>query len=75
MAWIAALLAIALFCPNTQELMRMYEPALDFAAPSGAYARILAWGPSVRWALAIGVLAVAALAGLDRVTPFLYFQF
>jgi D-alanyl-lipoteichoic acid acyltransferase DltB (MBOAT superfamily) len=75
MAWIAALLAIALFCPNTQELMRMYEPALDFAAPSAAYARILAWRPSVRWALAIGVLVVAALASLDRVTPFIYFQF
>jgi alginate O-acetyltransferase complex protein AlgI len=74
-AWIGALLSIALFCPNTQELMRLYEPALDATASSAAFVPILTWRPSASWALAIAVMAVAALASLDRVTPFLYFQF
>jgi alginate O-acetyltransferase complex protein AlgI len=74
-AWTAALLAIAWFWPNTQQLLREYEPALDAATCSAAPATPLAWRPSAGWAIAVAVLAIASLASLDRVTQFLYFQF
>ncbi|MDB6088997.1 MAG: Peptidoglycan O-acetyltransferase [Gammaproteobacteria bacterium] len=73
--WTAALLAIAWFWPNTQELMRMYEPALEPAARPDAPGPMLAWRPTAAWALAVAMLAVTSLASLDRVTQFLYFQF
>ena len=74
-AWTAALLAVAWFWPNTQELMRMYEPALDTGARPDAPGRMPAWRPTTAWALAVAILGVASLASLDRVTQFLYFQF
>lgn len=75
-AWIFVLLAIALFCPNTQELMRLYQPALDAVATTSPTARpLLTWRLSTGWALTIALLAIASLASLDRVTQFIYFQF
>jgi D-alanyl-lipoteichoic acid acyltransferase DltB (MBOAT superfamily) len=69
--WIIALGAIALGCPNTQEIMHRAEPALT---PVERPARV-AWRSSFRWATATGVAAVLALMGLNRVSEFLYFQF
>ena len=66
---IAALLAFA--CPNTQQIMRCVEPALD-AKPVGSY---LAWQPTRRWAAAIAGLALASMLSLNRPAEFLYFQF
>jgi D-alanyl-lipoteichoic acid acyltransferase DltB (MBOAT superfamily) len=74
-AWTGALLAIVLLCPNTQELTRFYEPAVDATVSPETRPALLTWCPSVGWAVAIAVITVASLASLDRVTPFLYFQF
>ncbi len=74
-AWTVALLAVAWFWPNTQELMRMYEPALGSVARHDTPGLMLAWRPTAAWALAVAVLGVVSLASLDRVTQFLYFQF
>jgi hypothetical protein len=71
--WSLALLGVALFLPNTQELMRDYRPGLDFA-PKGAANR-LRWRPSVAWAWAIGVLSAAGALSLSQATEFLYYQF
>jgi len=80
---IAVLLAIALWAPNTQEIMRRYRPALDAAdgvrtvttTSSGPRRDTLAWQPSVPWMLYTGALGAAALLSLTRVSEFLYFQF
>jgi len=71
--WVICLLAIALFLPNTQELMRRHRPGLDFE-PSAVPAR-LEWRPTVAWGLAMAILAIAGVLSLSQATQFLYYQF
>jgi hypothetical protein len=77
--WIAIAAIIAFAFPNTQEITRRFEPALDFAHahdPSvPRIARILTWRPSRRWAIAIALLALTSILSLNRPAEFLYFQF
>ena len=71
--WIAALFPIALFAPNSQEIVGRYRAALDFDVRHAA--RRLTWSPSPRWAVATGVVAAAGTLALTQVSEFLYFQF
>jgi D-alanyl-lipoteichoic acid acyltransferase DltB (MBOAT superfamily) len=66
--WITALLAVALFAPNTQQLLS--QPADPRGAPSR-------WQPTLRWALAAGLLlgVAVSLVVAHRPTEFLYFRF
>lgn len=77
--WIVFAAAIAFLFPNTQQIARHYEPALDFVPETGGAGglgtRALAWAPTRIWAIAIGVLALACLLALNRPADFLYFQF
>ncbi|HEY6004585.1 MAG TPA: MBOAT family O-acyltransferase [Anaeromyxobacter sp.] len=68
-----ALLVLARFAPNSQELTGYVGPGE--APPEVAPAVRLAWSPSARWAVAVGLLAAASLASLSRVSEFIYFQF
>jgi len=69
-----ALLAIAWFAPNTQELT-------GYEGPEGAYAATearrppLRWQLSAGWAVAIGCLFGIALMLMSKVSEFIYFQF
>jgi D-alanyl-lipoteichoic acid acyltransferase DltB (MBOAT superfamily) len=78
-SWVMFAAAIAFLLPNTQQIVRRFEPALDFlpaAQPGrGRAATWLTWLPSRRWAMFLGVLAVASLLSLNRPNEFLYFQF
>jgi alginate O-acetyltransferase complex protein AlgI len=71
--WVICLLAIALFLPNTQELMRRHCPGLDFD-PVAVTAR-LEWRTTIAWGLAMAILAVAGVLSLSQATQFLYYQF
>lgn len=71
--WVICLLAIALFLPNTQELMRCHRPGLDFD-PAAVTTR-LKWRPSNTWGLAMAILAIAGVLSLSQATQFLYYQF
>lgn len=71
--WVICLLAIALFLPNTQELMRRHRPGLDFD-PAAVTAR-LEWRSTIVWGLAMAILAVAGVLSLSQATQFLYYQF
>jgi D-alanyl-lipoteichoic acid acyltransferase DltB (MBOAT superfamily) len=73
-AWIIALLAICFTLPNTQQLMRYYEPALDFRDTRDGGVR-WSWSPNMRWAAASGALCFVAVASITRVSEFLYWQF
>lgn len=77
--WILVAGAVTFMFPNTQQIMRRYEPALDFSLPgegsAKAYGTRLVWSPTRRWALAIGALALGSLLALNRPAEFLYFQF
>ncbi len=70
--WIIALLAIAWWMPNTQELMARHAPALETVA---AAPRRPLWKPSPGWAVVIGALTAVAMLHLTQVSEFLYFQF
>ena len=78
-SWVLFAAAIAFLLPNTQQITRRFEPALDFvpAADAGISrtAKWLNWAPSRHWAMYLGVLAVASLLSLNRPNEFLYFQF
>jgi alginate O-acetyltransferase complex protein AlgI len=70
-AWIIALGLIALFAPNSQQIMHRVEPVLEQVRPT----RGPTWSPSLRWATVTGILFTASLLSLSRVSEFLYFQF
>jgi hypothetical protein len=71
----ALLLGVAFLCPNTQEIMARFRPALD---TDGIRPARVAWRPGFAAALAISGIAAPALYFIlftDRVSDFLYFQF
>ena len=68
---LAAGLAIVLFAPSVGELG---GPRAAFGAPRSRW-RALRWRPNAAWAWATGLLLAVCLVNLDRVSPFLYFQF
>jgi hypothetical protein len=82
-AWLAVLLPIALFMPNTQEFMRKYRPALKVYKTVHSYGiRPLAgltarfrWRPRPIWAGVVSVLGALGFLGLTNISEFLYFQF
>jgi D-alanyl-lipoteichoic acid acyltransferase DltB (MBOAT superfamily) len=77
LAWIAALLVIALVMPNSLDLLSEYEPALGIKPRPGSrvLARLLHWSPQIPWAFATSALAVTAIMMLGHKTEFLYWQF
>jgi alginate O-acetyltransferase complex protein AlgI len=70
-----ALLAIAWFAPNTQELTGYEGPEGAYAATEARRPPLLRWRPSAGWAVAIGCLFGAALMLMSKVSEFIYFQF
>ena len=77
--WIGAAAVIVFAFPNTQEIARRFEPALDFVVKPtqrvGIIGRFLIWTPSRQWAVALAVLTLVSLLSLNRPAEFLYFQF
>jgi D-alanyl-lipoteichoic acid acyltransferase DltB (MBOAT superfamily) len=77
-AWTTLLLGIALLCPNSAQLLARYEPALGLqSAPAARRGRLagLIWGPSLKWAIAVAIVAFAAVLRLGGPSEFLYWQF
>jgi hypothetical protein len=77
--WICLLLVIALALPNTLQILDRYEPALGVRPSSTKLAigkiRILKWGPSIPWAIALSAMAAIAVVSLGGPSEFLYWQF
>jgi len=67
-------MTIALFAPNTQQIMARYNPALDFRARAGGPGMFrFRIGPG--WLCVTVLLLAAALTRGDAISEFLYFQF
>ncbi|MFQ5416312.1 MAG: MBOAT family O-acyltransferase [Myxococcota bacterium] len=66
----SVLAGIALFAPNTQEMMGAFFPERRELARAA-----WRWNASARWALISGILFVAAVMELSSASEFLYFQF
>jgi alginate O-acetyltransferase complex protein AlgI len=64
--WILALLPIVFFAPNSQDLMREHDAALDSR---------LAWRPTMAWACATAIVLALGLMSLAQPSEFLYYQF
>ena len=73
--WVAALLLIAFLCPNTQQIMRDWRPALVVPASHGIGLIRATWSPNAAWTVAIAVLAAWATLNISERSVFLYFQF
>ncbi len=62
--------------PNTQQLLRNHQPALEYAtAHTEAPGKGLAWSHNRRWAWFTAALLVTSILMLSRVSEFLYFRF
>lgn len=73
---IPLLLAIALFLPNTQEVLAAHEPALGFKHGPDRDRRInVAWSPSLLWSAGVAAAAMIAIFQLAGPSEFLYWQF
>lgn len=77
--WLVAMLLIALFAPNTQEIMGQHCPALDPHThelySSTAKPVRLRWQPLARWGMVIGAIFGVSILALGELNEFLYFQF
>ena len=71
-AWVTVLLVVALWAPNTQQIMARFRPSLDEAAE--ALSQLL-WQPSRGWAIVMAIIGALGFLSLNRVSEFLYFQF
>lgn len=77
-AELALLLAICLIFPNTTQLVRaLGSAAMTQTGKFGQSARgaWIEWSPSAPWAIAIGLLGLAAILGISADNKFLYFDF
>jgi D-alanyl-lipoteichoic acid acyltransferase DltB (MBOAT superfamily) len=74
--WIAVLLLLVWFAPNTQEWMARFHPTLDpnFARTSDS-TRYPVWQMTVPWAVVTGIIGGISIVALSRTSEFLYFQF
>jgi alginate O-acetyltransferase complex protein AlgI len=76
--WTVLGLAIVLFLPNSGQLLSRYAPALGVQpVPPREPVRFatLSWSASVRWGLALAVLAGASILRFGGPSEFLYWQF
>jgi alginate O-acetyltransferase complex protein AlgI len=75
-AWTIVAALIAFVAPNTQQIARAFEPALDFRAADRSRVILpVDWRPTAIWATSIGVLGTVCFLALSKPTEFLYFQF
>jgi len=77
-AWVVALLLIALTLPNSMQLASRYEPAIGVKAVPAAsdfFSRFFTWSPSLSWAFVVSALAVTGVLSVGGKSEFLYWQF
>ena len=76
-SWITIAAFITFLLPNTQEIMRKFDPALDFdsSQQTRSLMKNKPWLPNKGWALTLGIIATLCLLSLNKPSEFLYFQF
>jgi len=72
-ARIALLFFIVWAFPNSQEIMAKFSPTLTEVKAD--IPKWMLWRPTLRWALALGLLLAVCLMSLQQTKVFLYFQF
>ncbi len=76
---VGALLLFVWLMPNTQQWLIQHRPTLsptpEFTTFGSRIGQLLQWRPNAFWAVFCGILTVAALLNLAKVSEFLYFEF
>jgi D-alanyl-lipoteichoic acid acyltransferase DltB (MBOAT superfamily) len=73
---IALGLTIVWCCPNTQQILARFKPALEVTGADRKPALLhLSWRPSPAWALVLGVVLFYTVVKMQDPSSFLYFQF
>jgi alginate O-acetyltransferase complex protein AlgI len=76
--WLLVMSVIVFVCPNTQQILARYEPALGVTAKAAdgvSMLRWASWRPSLAWGLVVAVVAALAVLQLSGPSEFLYWQF
>lgn len=81
LAWIAPLLFVVWFMPNSQQIMAKWRPVLE-TVPRPRFGiwdihvpRLFQWRPTWTWLVLTSVLVLVALSQMSRVSEFIYYQF
>ena len=72
--WIVSLGLIAVLAPNSQEILRDWQPVLE-PLPFSDTGRDWRWHPSIQWGLVTACVAVAGVLSISNSGEFLYWQF
>src|SRR5262245_13235877 len=75
---LAVLFSISMLAPNSQTLLRRFEPALnwkDYILPPTFFDQQLIWQPSILWRLFVGCCFALSVLSFSHVTEFIYFNF
>ncbi len=68
--------SIVWLCPNTQQILARFKPALELAPSDIHEGRLrVGWKPNFAWSAVLGLLFFAVLVKMENPTSFLYFQF
>lgn len=73
-AWILLLAVLIWACPNVQQIMGRFAPALGKVDPVAPRLPVL-WRANLRWAGMVGLLLAASLMAMGGTSEFMYFQF
>jgi hypothetical protein len=68
-------LVIIWACPNSQQILARFRPALEMPEPGVVAPRWWMWRPGAAWLMAIALAATAALLSLNQISEFIYFNF
>lgn len=71
-----AVLLVVWLLPNTQQLMRRYQPAIGLEGFRNFRRReFFEWRPTWRWGLFLFILLLGVIYQFDKLSEFIYFQF
>jgi alginate O-acetyltransferase complex protein AlgI len=75
--WTTLLLGLALLCPNSAEVLALYEPAIGISSGPREHQRAqpLLWRPTAKWAVIMAAVSATAVLSLGGPSEFLYWQF
>ena len=75
--WIVILFIITLLMPNTQQIMRSYNPKFEVWTGKILKPAIkwLEWKPNLYWGIFVTAMLVISIINISKYSEFLYFQF
>ena len=68
-------LLIVWACPNSQQILARFRPALEMSADVALPQRWWMWRPNTAWILFIAFLTAGSVLSLSEISPFIYFNF